>query len=214
MIDTVSLARLGVITSLVLCVLGIVWRLRAIMSRPFNTDLARARGSAWRGVLYAFTLGMAPWEKESARIHWIAYLRGISFHMGTFAAFGVLFASPWLAILPRPMVWIAIALTSTGAAAGLGGVVMRWADRNERALSVPDDYASVILVSLFTALACAVLLWPAVMSAWYLVSALMLIYIPFSKIRHCVYFFYSRFFFGLYLGRRGVIGQSQSQYTY
>jgi len=88
---------------------------------------------------------------------------------------------------------------------------MRWADRNERTLSVPDDYASVVIVSLFVALACAVLLRPAVMSAWYVVSALMLIYIPFSKIRHCVYFFYSRFFFGLYLGRRGVIGQPQGQ---
>lgn len=212
MLDTVSLTRLVVITSLVLCALGIAWRLRAIMSRPFNTDLARARGSAWRGVLYAFTLGMAPWEKESARIHWIAYLRGIMFHMGILAAFGALFASPWLTILPRPTVWIAAALTCTGAIAGLGGVVMRWADRNERTLSVPDDYASVVIVSLFVALACAVLLRPAVMSAWYVVSALMLIYIPFSKIRHCVYFFYSRFFFGVYLGRRGVIGQPQGQY--
>jgi len=49
--------------------------------------------------------------------------------------------------------------------------------------------------------------------AFYLVAALMLVYIPFSKIRHCVYFFYSKSFFGRHFGHRGVIGQPKSEYA-
>ena len=41
--------------------------------------------------------------------------------------------------------------------------------------------------------------------AFYLVSAAMLIYLPLGKIRHCLYFFFSRTFFGKFFGRRGVL---------
>ena len=39
----------------------------------------------------------------------------------------------------------------------------------------------------------------------YLTGAVMLIYVPLGKIRHCIYFFFSRRFFGLFVGRRAVI---------
>ena len=66
---------------------------------------------------------------------------------------------------------------------------------------------------LLAALAFAALLWPASLPVFYLGAAVMLVYIPFSKIRHCVYFFYSKFFFGLNFGRRGVIGQPRGGYS-
>lgn len=211
--DIVSATRLVAIVGLVLGVLGIAIRLRDIMHRPFKKDLSRARGSVWRGTLYAFTLGMAPWEKESTRRHWVAYFRGIFFHVGVFMAFGVLFASPWLNVIPSPIIWLALLVTAVGAVAGFAGVVMRLADENERVLSLPDDYSAVFLVSLFVALAFLALLVPSALPGFYIVTAVMSVYIPFSKIRHCVYFFYSKFFFGLSFGRRGVIGQSGSEYT-
>ena len=97
--------------------------------------------------------------------------------------------------------------------AGFAGIWMRLAEENLRALSLPDDYFSVFLTSLFTALAFAVLLWPVTLPLFYVVAAAMLIYIPFSKIRHCVYFFYSKFFFGQSFGHRGVIGHPASEYS-
>lgn len=75
--DSVLLTGLFVLLAIMVCVIGITLRLREIMNRPFKQDLSRERGSVRKGILYAFTLGMAPWEKESTRIHWIAYLRGI-----------------------------------------------------------------------------------------------------------------------------------------
>jgi hypothetical protein len=198
---------------LVVCLIGIGLRLREIFNRPFKADLSRSRGDQRRGILYAFTLGMAPWEKESTRTHWIAYLRGIFFHVGIFTALLVLLVSPWLVALPKWLIWIAIFLTGVGAVFGFAGIFMRLQGENERMLSLPDDYASVALTSLFTALASLALLAPATLPALYLVAAVMLVYIPFSKIRHCVYFFYSKFFFGSHFGHRGVIGQPESEYS-
>jgi hypothetical protein len=209
----VAFTRIIAILGLALGLLGIFLRLRDIMNRPFKADLARERGNAGRGVLFAFTLGMAPWEKESTRIHWIAYLRGIFFHLGIFMAFGVLFASPWLGLIPQILIWLALVVTGLGAIFGFAGIFMRLSGPNERALSLPDDYASVFLTSLFIALAFAILLWPAGLPAFYVVTGLMGAYVPVSKIRHCVYFFYSKFFFGMSFGRRGVIGQPKGKYA-
>jgi hypothetical protein len=209
----VAFTRIIAILGLALGLLGILMKLKVIMNRPFKADLARERGNAGRGILFAFTLGMAPWEKESTRLHWIAYLRGIFFHLGIFTAFAVLLASPWLEHIQQILIWLALAVTGLGAVFGFAGIIMRLAGPNERALSLPDDYFSVFLTSLFVALAFATLLWPAVLPAFYVVTGLMGAYIPISKIRHCVYFFYSKFFFGMNFGRRGVIGQPRGKYA-
>ena len=211
--NILAITRIIAIVGLALGILGIILKLRDIMNRPFKEDLARERGSVGRAVLFAFTLGMAPWEKESTRIHWIAYLRGIIFHIGIFMAFGVLLASSWLEVLPDWLIWIGAAVTGFGALFGFAGIFMRLAGPNERALSLPDDYASVFLTSLFIALAFGTMLWPLLLPAFYVVTGIMGAYIPISKIRHCVYFFYSKFFFGKGFGHRGVIGQPKGKFA-
>ena len=211
--DILAITRIIAIVGLALGLLGIILKIKDIMNRPFKQDLARERGSVVRAILFAFTLGMAPWEKESTRIHWIAYLRGIFFHVGIFMAFGVLLANPWLEMLPAWLVWIGVAITGFGAIFGFAGIFMRLAGPNERALSLPDDYASVFLTSLFIALAFGTLLWPSLLPAFYVVTGIMGAYIPISKIRHCVYFFYSKFFFGKGFGHRGVLGQPKGKYA-
>lgn len=192
--------------------IGILLRIRQIFNRPQKMDLSRPRGSARRGVLYAFTLGMAPWEKESTRQHWISYIRGILFHVGTFTAFAVFFAGPWLEQLPGWLTWAAVVITLAGALLGFAGIWMRLSGPNERMLSVPDDYFSVFLTSLFALLAAVTILVPAVKPVFYVLTGLLGVYIPLSKIRHCVYFFYSKFFFGRFFGHRGVLGQPDGGY--
>jgi nitrate reductase gamma subunit len=211
--DIIAITRIIAIVGLALGLLGIILKIRDIMNRPFKKDLARERGSVGKAILFAFTLGMAPWEKESTRIHWIAYLRGIFFHIGIFMAFGVLLASPWLEFLPNVVVWLAAAVTGLGAVFGFAGIFMRLVGPNERTLSLPDDYFSVFLTSLFIALAFGTLLWHEVLPVFYVVTGLMGAYIPIGKIRHCAYFFYSKFFFGVSFGHRGVIGQPKGKYA-
>lgn len=211
--DFLAITRIIAIIGLALGLLGIILRLKEIMNRPFKKDLARENGNPMRGILFAFTLGMAPWEKESTRIHWIAYLRGIFFHIGIFMAFAVLLVSPWLDKLPTWLIWIALIVTGLGAVFGFAGIVMRLSGPNERLLSLPDDYLSVFLTSLFITLAFATLVWSSVLPFFYLLTGALGAYIPVSKIRHCAYFFYSKFFFGMGYGKRGVIGQSKSKFA-
>jgi hypothetical protein len=208
-----EITRIFALIGLAIGLVGILIRINEILHRPYKQDLARPRGNVRRGVVYAFTLGMAPWEKESTREHWVAYIRGILFHVGIFSAFGVLLASPWLDVLPDWVKWIGLAITGAGAVFGFAGIAMRLRGPNERVLSLPDDYFSVFLTSLFITLAFIVLLLPAWLPLFYIVTGVMGAYIPISKIRHCVYFFYSKFFFGSGFGRRGVIGQPKSEYS-
>jgi len=211
--DWIVTTRWIAAAGLVLGLIGILMRLGDIMNRPFKKDLSRERGRAGRGILYAFTLGMAPWEKESTRLHWFLYIRGILFHVGIFTAFGVLFASPWIDQFHQALKVVLVLVTGAGALAGFAGIAIRLHGANERALSIPDDYFSVFVCSLFITGDFVSLLAPAALPFFYLVTAFMGAYIPLSKIRHCVYFFYSKFFFGAHFGHRGVIGQSRSKYA-
>ena len=210
--NLILITRILAAIGLGFAVIGILLRIDDILRRPFKQDLSRERGDTRRGILYAFTLGMAPWEKESTRIHWLAYLRGILFHVSIFAAFAVLFASPWLDAIPS---WLKIATAvflGLGAASGFAGTWMRYSEGNLKAISTPDDYLAVFLTALFIALASATLVASGLLPAFYIISAVLLVYIPISKIRHCVYFFYSKFFFGKSFGYRAVIGQAQGEY--
>ena len=204
--ELLVMTRIIAVAALAVCLVAIAFRLNDILRRPRRRDLSRPRGSRARGVLYAFTLGMAPWEKESARKHWVAYLRGVIFHLGVFASIAAFLVSPWLSALPLRLRVIFAVVAGAGAVAGFAATAMRRLDRNERALSVPDDYFAVGLSALFAMLACVALLLPAALPAFYIVSALLLLYIPFGKIRHCIYFFYAKFFYGESIGQRGVIG--------
>ena len=148
---------------------------------------------------------MAPWAKESTRRHPIAYLRGIAFHLGIFAALVALLTSPWWDIVPAFMrIGLAI-ISGFGAMMGVAGVGMRLSEENLRALSTADDHASVWAATIFSAATCFALLSPLWLPVMYVTAGAMMIYAPLSKIRHCIYFFFSRRFFGLFIGRRAVL---------
>jgi len=177
------------------------------LSRP--VDQAKPKGSLQTGVLYAYTLGMAPWSKESTRRHAIAYMRGVAFHAGIFLGLLLLIASPWLGGVPqvvRTLLGIGMAL---GALFGFAGLVLRFVEPNLKALSTPDDYFAVSIVSLFLASEALWLFLPQAQVFFYLVSAAMLVYAPLGKIRHCIYFAYSRLFYGRFIGSRAVLPHSQ-----
>jgi hypothetical protein len=195
--------------ALLFSVLAFAGQLRAFNRLARPADRAVPKGSPRAGLLYAYTLGMAPWAKESTRLHSLAYLRGVAFHLGIFLGLGILLASPWLGGLPS--LWRALlgAGAALGALLGLAGFAARLLERNLSALSNPDDYAAVLAVSLFLASASLWLFVPQALSLFYLVSAVLLVYAPFSKIRHCLYYAYSRMFFGKFVGARAVLPHSQ-----
>ncbi len=182
---------------------GLRWTQMQRLPRP--KDRSIPKDSAQHGILYAFTLGMAPWAKESTRLHWLAYLRGIAFHIGIFAGLAALLASPWFDLVP-PVIRVLFALiTGFGAVMGAAGGFMRIAERELKAISSPDDHASVWVVTLFLTTATAALLSITFLPLLWLVAAVMLVYAPLGKIRHCIYFYFGRLFYGLHIGRRGIV---------
>ena len=183
---------------------GIYRRYVEIKRRPLPADASPMKGVPAEGVRYAFTTGMMPWAKESTRMHMITYLRGIGFHIGIFLAIGALLASPFWGALPQWLSFWLAGLLGVGALLGAAGGIMRLADQHLRAISLPDDHFAVWLTTLFMLVTALGLVLPAARIPMYAVAALTFIYIPLGKIRHCLYFFFSRWFFGKFFGRRAV----------
>jgi hypothetical protein len=186
-------------------VAGVIATLVAAQRRPYDAELAPIKGSPSQGVLWAFTLGLAPWAKESVRIHWIAYIRGVIFHIAIFLCVAYLIATPWLAQIPEPLRLALAVLFGIGAVLGLAGFGIRIADPIMRFLSTPDDYFALALTTLFLASAAMSAYITAYLPAFWIISGITMAYAPFGKLRHFIYFFYVRVFLGLTFGRRGVL---------
>ena len=186
-------------------IIGVIFVLVTAQRRPYPTELAPVKKSPALGVVYAFTLGMAPWAKESARLHWVAYLRGIIIHAGIFLGGAFLIATPWLELMPVPLRIFLAAFFGVGAVVGVAGFGIRLADPTMRLLSTPDDYFSLALITLFLAAGAAAAAVPVSLPAFWVISGVTLAYTPFGKIKHSIYFAYERVIIGLFFGRRGVL---------
>jgi nitrate reductase gamma subunit len=200
--------QLLALTGLAAGFFGIYLRYSDTINRTLPMDKSPVKGNVLHGILYAFTTGMMPWAKESTRLHRLAYLRGIGFHIGIFTAIGTVILSPLWAFIPT---WIHILMgivLGIGAILGAAGGVMRIADHNLRGLSLPDDHFAVWLTTLFIAVSGLGLINEAFLAPMYIVAAVTFVYVPLGKIRHCLYFFFSRVFFGRFFGRRAVFPQS------
>jgi hypothetical protein len=177
--------------------------------RALPADNSPIKGNLSHGIMYAFTTGMMPWAKESTRIHMLAYLRGIGFHVGVFAAIGAVIVSPFWNWLPPFLSATLFWVLTLGAVLGAAGGIMRIAEHNLRGLSLPDDHFAVWLTTLFITVAGLAILNDMFIIPMYIVSAITFVYVPLGKIRHCLYFFFSRLFFGRFFGRRAVFPHSE-----
>ena len=198
------LLKLLVVASAALCLVSLAWQIIRTLIFGRRRDPSVPAGSAAAGVLYAFGPGMAPWAKESARAHLPTWTAGVLYHLGAFAAF-VLLAVLTAGLYPNEriiLIWrIVLAL---GLAAGLGLFAKRLVSPTLVPISCPDDFFSNLMVDGFLALALAAT-WDAAVPAFLIWSAVLLLYIPVGKIRHCLFFFYTRLLFGRFFGRRGVL---------
>jgi nitrate reductase gamma subunit len=161
-------------------------------------------GDPAKGVVYAFTKGMAPWAKESVMMNLPSYGAGMAFHAGVFTAFGLLLMAIVGLELPVWLIFLGRVLTAAGAIGGFSLLVKRAIKPQLRGLSNPDDFIANLLSSLFVALSFARTFSPSLQGLWMGAAALLLAYAPLGKIRHCVFFFTTRYHLGAFFGRRGT----------
>src|ERR1700690_3905357 len=150
-------SQLLALVGLLCGVYGIYRRYAGTKRRALPVDRSPLKGNPQHGITYAFTLGMMPWARESTRIHMMAYLRGIGFHVGIFTAIGVLI-SPFWGPRPEALTLLLAIVLGIGSLLGAAGGVMRLAEPNLRGLSHPDDHFAVWLVTIWMA-AAALAVW-------------------------------------------------------
>lgn len=203
--DALTFAQAVTAVGLIVAVVGLARRWQDTVRRPWPVDGAVAKGDPAHGVRYAFTSGMAPAAKESTRIHLVAYLRGVGFHLAIFAGLLMLFSRPAWPMLPPAVRYLAAIGLAAGALLGAAGSIMRLYEPHLRALSTADDHLAVWLVTVFLTLTGLTMWQERFAVPMYLAAGVMLAYVPAGKIRHCVYFFFARASFGRFVGRRGVL---------
>lgn len=184
-------------------------RLAVLFRRQVAKDGATPKGNIGQSVLISLMTLVMPWRMESTRRHWMHYGEFVVFHLGVFANILASFAVTYIAALLAPPVNLVFAaVILAGLVAGTVRFVRRFALPEMRIISSFDDYISMFLVLLFLATGLLVMLgahWAMV--PYFVIAAFFLVYEPFSKIRHYIYYPFVRYFYGAQFGRRGSMGQ-------
>jgi nitrate reductase gamma subunit len=166
-------------------------------------DFATPTGDTTPAVLYSFTGGMSPVKKESAYLHMPTYLAGIIYHLGTFLSIA-LFFSIMCNSFPGSFVALPAAVfLGISVCCGMAVLLKRIMKNYLRQLSNPDDYISNLLVTAFQALT-AIHLLSGTPLLYYSITILLMLYLPFGKLKHAVYFFAARYQLGFFYGRRNT----------
>ena len=186
--------------------LGILIRRRLVRDRSPDP-----KGDITKGILDAFLTIVLPWKMESTRKHWMRYVEFVLFHIGVFSNILVSFAITYVpGMFITPVVVVFIMLIGLGLLAGTIRFIRRFVLPDMRVISSFDDYISMFFVLLFQVSGILVLLemdWA--MIVYFIIAAFFLVYEPFSKVRHYIYYPFARYFSGGEFSRKGVLKASR-----
>jgi nitrate reductase gamma subunit len=191
--------------------LRIYWLTRFKMARERQPHTGDPGTGARRGVGYSLVNVAMPWAMESTRSKPFFYAQFVLFHLGVTAAITHSFVIPYLPGFLEHAWVVRTFQVFIGAAFAVGCVriVRRLANPTIRAISTPDDYFSLILLTVW--FASAFFAAPnrpeggeGILLTYFFLTAFFLVYVPFSKISHYLYYPFGRFFVGRTLGHRGV----------
>ena len=200
------------IAAAVYCLVSLFVHFVRIVRLGAPKDKSEPSGSVKKGVVYANTRAMMPTEKESAYLHLPSYAVGMLFHIGLFCS--LLFFL--LSFFPFFNSWIGVScwrwvLTIPPAMATVCGLILffrRLLSKELKVLSMPDDFISTGLVTLFLLMTTFYLSLStccgSITILYYISSILLFLYMPLGKLRHAVYYFAARYHLGFFYGWRNV----------
>ena len=194
-------------------IIRITWfvkRFKAGGERQAATGIP-GRTTPTKGVLYSLGNIVMPWAMESSRKRPFFYVQFVAFHLGVTSAILLLFIIPLAPGLLelQAVVWAFQACIGAAFLVGLGRIVRRFGDKYMRAISSPDDYFSLILLTVWFFFAFLAVPNSTANGEWHLLgyfflASFFLFYVPFSKISHYLYYPFTRYYIGKSLGHRGV----------
>jgi MFS family permease len=208
--NEVQLAALAFLAVVYTARLVWLFRFRPARERTYPAGDARA------GIAFSMMNVAMPWAMESTRRRPDFYAQFVVFHLGVVAAIGATFIIPYWPELFESIMVVRIFQVILGAAflVGMWRLYRRIFNPRMRLISSLDDYSSLILMILYFALGLVAVPndhhqkeWPLIL--FFGLTAFFLVYVPFSKICHYLYYPFTRYFLGRTLGHRGVLAKKK-----
>jgi len=198
--------------------MGVVYVLRLLWLFRFRSAAERtyAAGNATAGVALSMLNVALPWAMESTRKKPLFYVQFVVFHVGVVVAIAATFIIPY-----RPALFEIAAVVrsfqvalAAAFAVGVARLYRRLTTPALRLISTVDDYLSLSLMILFFLAGALAVPNRYQESEWALIgffalTALFLVYVPFSKICHYLYYPFTRFYLGRMQGHRGVVAKTR-----
>jgi nitrate reductase gamma subunit len=206
--------------SLLVFVGGMLYRLVRVLLLGWQRDRVPARGSKLGGVLRSYLKGaliwpFIPWVKRTFTRNPVIYLAGGLFHLALFVVIllGTAHMLVWKSLLgfgwptlPLPIVdWLA----AVGIVAMVALFINRLVHPVLKLLSGPAEWLNWLFV--FVPMVTGYIMthhlffpYEMLFSLHMLSVDLLLIWIPFSRISHFMFYFFSRTIHGVEFGKRGV----------
>jgi nitrate reductase gamma subunit len=196
----------------------IIWLLHFKAGRERQAPTGQFRTNKAKGIVYSWMNIAMPWAMESTRTKSFFYTQFVLFHLGVVAAIGLSFIIPYAPGLLKTGTPVRVLQVVIGLAflVALRRMYRRITDKVIRAISTPDDYFSLALLTVWFFF--GVLAAPnrpeqgeGVLLTFFILTAFFLIYVPFSKISHYLYYPFTRYYFGKTMGYRGVYPLAKSK---
>ena len=205
-----------------LVVMAIVYTLKIRWLLSFNLGKDKSapgnpgQSNKQRGARYSFFNVAMPWSMESTRKPkgFIFYLSFVIFHMGVVAGITLAFVSTIapdflrIGVVANTMMVFLVAAFLVS----VYRIFRRTLRPLMRLISTPDDYFSLVMLTVWFGLgACTqaylVGVWgmtnETLLVAFLYLTSFFLLYVPFSKISHYLYYPFTRTYIGRALGHRG-----------
>ncbi len=199
-------------------ILRVWWITRFPAAKERQAPSGKGSASPTGSIAYSLANVAMPWVMESTRKRFIYYVQFVLFHLGAVGAIGLSFIIPYAPQLleSQALVIVLRAMIGGGFVVGVMRIIHRVSDKYMRAISTPDDYFSLFLLTIFFFF--AFLAVPndlskgeGIVMTYFCLTAFFLIYVPFSKISHYIYYPFARYYLGKTLGRRGVFPIAQTK---
>jgi nitrate reductase gamma subunit len=193
-----------------LSIMAIVYITKIVWIMRFKPMVERTpgRGKETVAIITSFLSLAMPWTMESTTKKWYKWLEFAIFHIGIAVVIIASFLIPEAPqLMTKNVILIFKIIIALAFVIGMIRLGRRLFSPVYKLISHPDDYFSISMMIIWFFVAFFAMnmnenSWS--FPAYFAMTALGIIYVPFSKMSHYILWPFSRYYFGKHFGHRGV----------